>query len=185
MHTSELTNQQLEHIALASYCFYELDDKYSTENDCEAIDNWLKEKSNLILRNETVKNIFNHNGGGPNGAEWNPSTNLYVAVLYSSISQGRVNKPDLFINGKTYKEKLLEYNSNLIWYRVKQEFWTNESRTINSLDIKEMYSSEFLEDLNTENVQTITDLDYGEILKFRTCHDGDTILNFFHATYGE
>ena len=73
METSESIKKGVKSAVLASYCFYELDNKYSAEKNNQVINNWLNKKSNFVLSNETIDNIFDHNGGGPNGAEWNPS----------------------------------------------------------------------------------------------------------------
>ena len=177
--------KQKESVLLTSYCFYELDDKYSSKSDSITIMSWLNEKSNLLLNAESVENIFNHNGGGPNGAEWNPSTNLYVAIMSPPKSNTSIKFAELFINGRPYGEKILEYNPNLTWYRVSRDFWENESRPITPLDISEMYSEDFLNSVKNERAQPITDLNYGEILKFEIFFKSDTLSKFFHITTGE
>lgn len=178
-------SRQDENALLTSYCFYTLDDKYSTENDSLIINKWLKEKSDFILKNKSIDNIFTHNSGGPNGAEWNPSTDLYLAIVSQSNAKNSGEIHQLFINTKEYKQKILEYSPNLTWYKVERDFWENEVRAIDSLDIREMYSSDFLEDIKNGDFEPITDLNYGEILKFESVFNGDTLARFFHVTFGE
>ena len=182
---SKNIEKQMEKFVLTSYCFYQLDDKYSTENDGQIIDNWLNQKSIDIINHTEIESIFSHNAGGPNGAEWNPSTNLYIAILFPATPQNSTDPVELLINGKVYEDVYLKYNANLIWYKVKREFWENEVRTINTSDIEDMYPHDFLENIRAGNVQPITDLNYGDIIKFETIHKGDTLSSFFHTTYGE
>ena len=177
--------KQVENASPIAYCFFKLDDKYSTENDPLIINKWLKRKSDLILKNKSIDNIFNHNGGGPNGAEWNPSTDLYIAILSPSIAKGSAENHQLFMNTKVYEQKILAYSPDLIWYNVKQDFWEDQLRTIDPSDIAEMYSNEFLEDIKTGSFEPVTELNYGEIIKFEVLLKSDTVSYFFHAAYGE
>ena len=169
----------------ASWCFYKLDNKYSTENDSATIVKWLKEKSDQIINNTATNNIFNHNGGGPNGAEWNPSTDLYIAVQLPSPPEDLNENLSVLVNGKPYQQLFFEYDHGIFWYRIDQTFWENEIKTIDSTDIDKIYSPLYLKGINDGDFQPITELNYGEVLKFEIIYDTDTLVNFFHATYGE
>lgn len=172
-------------IQLNAFCFYELDDKYSETNADSIIIKWLNDKSKHIVNRDSMPNIFDHNGGGPNGAQWNPATNLYIAIFFDS-SKSKQN-PILRIHGERYTGPFFEFNRNLIWYRVSREFWEEEAKEIDSLDMKDMYSQEFRSKVQNKEIIPITDLDYGEILRFDVSLESgpESVTKFFHATYGE
>lgn len=168
---------------LAAYCFFKLDDKYSIEKDSLIINNWLKEKSQVLLKEDSIPNIFSQNGGGPNGAQWNPSTDLYIAIL--THSKESTETPKLYINEKSYKKQVYSFSPRLIWYAVKQSFWKQEVKEIDSLDIQKMYPPEFLNGITNEEFHPVADLKYGKILKFEISYKEAKLTKFFHATYGE
>ncbi|WP_378172394.1 hypothetical protein [Aquimarina sp. SS2-1] len=168
---------------LNAYCFFKLDDKYSTEKDSLVINTWLKEKSITILTNDSIDNVFSQNGGGPNGAQWNPSTDLYIAISTSSNELDEI--PKLYMNGKLYQKLVYKYRPHLIWYVLKQDFWEREIRKINSSDVKKMYSLQLLNGIENGKFNKMVDLDYGEILKFEITYKEEKLTKFFHATYGE
>ncbi|MCX2764810.1 hypothetical protein [Aquimarina muelleri] len=168
---------------LASYCFFKLDDKYSIEEDNLIINTWLKEKSQVLLKNDSIPNIFSQNGGGPNGAQWNPSTDLYIAILTHYKESTEI--PKLYINEKLYKKQVYPFSSHLIWYEVKQSFWEQEVKEIDSSDIQKMYPSEFLNGISAGEFNPVADLKYGKILKFEISYKKEKLTKFFHATYGE
>lgn len=178
-----ITSKKPINKGLSSYCFFKLDDKYSTENDSITIKKWLEEKSQVILKSDSIENIFSQNGGGPNGAQWNPATDLYVAI--ATTSDELTELPKLYVNGKLYKKRSLAYTPALIWYVLSQDFWENEVRKIDSLDIKQMYTPEFLNGIEKGEFNPATDLDYGEILRIEISYGEDKLTKFFHATYGE
>lgn len=166
-----------------AYCFFKLDDKYSTEKDSLVINSWLKEKSLLILTKDSLTNIFSQNGGGPNGSQWNPATDLYVATVTSSLPATKT--PKLYINGKLSSKQIYKYNSNLTWYVVKKDFWEKEIRKINSTDMQKLYSPELLNEIKENNYHSIEYLTQGKILKFEIANNKEKLTKFFHATNGE
>ncbi|MHA7059615.1 hypothetical protein ACWGOQ_0020480 [Aquimarina sp. M1] len=168
---------------LNSYCFYKLDDKYSTEKDSLIISNWLKEKSQIILKNDSIHNIFQRNGGGPNGAEWNPATDLFIAVLTSTNVPTKA--PKIYLNGKLHKNQVYKYSPNLIWYKVKYNVWKQKVKDIEPEDIQKMFSAEFLNGVKNGEFKPIVALDYGEVLRFDISYKKNRITKHFHATYGE
>lgn len=168
---------------LDAYCFFKLNDKYSTEKDSVVINTWLKERSIAILTNDSIENVFNQNGGGPNGAQWNPATDLYIAISISSNELTEI--PKLYVNGKLYQKLIYKYQPHLIWYVLKQDFWEREIRKIDAPDVKQMYSLELLNGIKNGEFNTMVDLDYGEILKFEITYKEEQLTKFFHATYGE
>ncbi len=166
-----------------SYCFYKLDDKYSTEKDSLIIINWLKKKSQIILENDSIQNIFYRNAGGPNGAEWNPATDLFIAVLTSkNIPTGT---PKIYINKKLHKYEFYNHSPNLTWYKVKYNIWKHNVKAIDSIDMKKMFSTQFLNSIKNGEFKPIVPLEYGKILRFDISYKKNRITKFFHATYGE
>lgn len=168
---------------IEAYCFYKLDDKYSIEKDSLAINSWLKEKSKLILKNDSIESIFNQNGGGPNGAEWNPGTDLYIAII-TSINTS-TNVPKFSINGKSYSNKIYEYSPYLTWHKVKRGFWEKEIREIEYHDIENLFPVAFSDGIKNGEIDKNWVMEYGKILKFEFTYEEQKIINFFHATSGE
>ena len=102
---------------LNAYCFLKLDDKYSTEKDSLVINTWLKERSLEIQTNNSIVNIFTQNGGGSNGSQWNPATDLYIAI---SIPLNELTEiPKLYVNGELYQNQIYIFTPHLSWYAVK------------------------------------------------------------------
>lgn len=133
------------------YCFYKLNDKYAVESDRLKIDKWLKTKMDSITKNNALKNLFNRNGGGPNGSEWNPSTDLYFAIYQPSKKLNSNTK--LLINGNSYTNKVEQKNKNFTWYIIPRKYWKQKIRKIDSADIKSMYSETYLKEINDGEFQ--------------------------------
>ncbi len=166
-----------------SYCFYKLDDKYSTEKDSLIIVNWLKKKSHIILKKDSIQNIFYRNGGGPNGAEWNPATDLFIAVL--TTQNVPANTPEIYLNGKLHKNKFYTHSPNLSWYKVKYNVWKRQAKDIDSIDMQKMFSTNFLNSIKNGEFEPMAPLENGEILRFDISYEKSRITKFFHAAYGE
>lgn len=178
------TNSQKQIVKTKStmYCFYKLDDKYAIEIDSLKIDDWLKTKTDSIIKNYKIKNIFDRNGGGPNNAEWNSATDLYLAVLNPTNKTNSNIK--LLINEVNYDRIILK-NQNIVWYVIPQKYWKQKIRKIDSTDIKNMYSKAFLKGIRNEEFYPSAPLGYGKILKFDILNDKSKQTKYFHVTYGE
>lgn len=170
-------------VNLSSYCFYKLDDKNSTEKDSLVINNWLKEKSQIILKNDSVQNLFQRNGGGPNGAEWNPATDLFIAIL--TTDSAPTEAPKIYLNGTLHKNQVYSYSPNLIWHRVNYDVWEQKLKHIEPNDIQSMFSAEFLNGIKNGEFQPNVPLEYGEVLRFDISFNEKRISKIFHSTYGE
>lgn len=168
---------------LNAYCFFELDDKYSEEKDSLVINSWLKEKSLLVLKNDSITNIFDQDGGGLNGSQKNPFTDLYVAIM--TPSNESTEMPKLHLNGKLYEEQVYRHSPNLIWYAIKKEFWERELKNIDPAAIEKMYPPDYLKAIKNGEFSPNADLNEGEILEFEIIHKEEKITKFFHATYHE
>lgn len=170
---------------MAAYCFYELDDKNARADSAEVM-KWLRQKSNDIEANKDLDNLFGHHGGGPNGAEWNPATNLYIAVFTPGV-QGSAGShfPALYINGSAYKTVFYNINNHLYWYKISLHFLEQHTQAITRADIRNMHSDAYLKAVSTGKIIPVTDLNYGEILRFKIVCGADTLSQFFHCAYGE
>ncbi|TNE54491.1 MAG: hypothetical protein EP338_06655 [Bacteroidetes bacterium] len=168
---------------LSAYCFYQLDEKYSSEEDSSLIVQWMQEKSELILQNKIQGDIFAHEGGGPNGAEWNPSTDLYIALLFPEDKTS--SSPKLQLNGRPQNHPVFEYNPHFVWYRVKEDFWVKQLKQMDSTEMRAIYPDALVKSIETGQFEPIADLMYGEILKFDISFQEESLIRFFHATFGE
>lgn len=160
---------------LNTFCFFKLDDKYSVEKDSLVIMNWLNEKSLAIIQNDTLVNIFNQEGGGPNGAQWNPSTDLYIGISLGSDEFTEI--PKLYINGKLFEEETQQQSPNLVWYVLNQDFWNKE--------VIEIDSPEYLREIENGNFKIEDNLLSGEIFKIEITYKDESLIKYFHAAYGE
>ena len=147
--------KQINSDSLNAYCFYMLDDKYASSTQSQEIDDWLKEKQKAIENKTLDYNLFDKNGGGPNGAEWNPSTNLYLAIVCPVNELN--NNIELSINGTSYSNQMFLKDKNVSWYIIKQDFW-----------------EENLKEVNEEKV-----------LEFKIEFNNLTTKKYFYAAYGE
>ena len=163
-----------------AFCFYKMDEKYSTEKDSLKIQQWMKDRSELLLTNDSFKNIFSSSGGGPNFAEWNPSTDLYIAVRHP-----KTQPIHLTLNQKLPASDSFEFNEQLMWYKVQRSFWEKEARSIDSTDIPLLYVDTFLKEVELGIAHPLVGLDYGEVIRFDIWSGDKHIIEYFHAAYGE
>ncbi len=173
---------------LVVYGFYKIDDKYSIEKDSQEIRQWMHFKTEAIIANNIEYNLFDkgHQGGGPNNAEWNAGTDLYLAIRRG----GKINPQDLKIsmNGSRFIPQspyLIQQDSNtVLWIPIPYEHWYKALRKIEKHDYKELYSEEFLAGIN-EGYTPVAPLNTGKIieLNFNTGKSG--VTQYFHVAYGE
>lgn len=157
-----------------AYCFYKLDDKYSIVNDSTTINNWLEKKSINLLNGDFSGDTFHQNGGGPNGSQWNPSTDLYIAILKTKNSKHQ----QLYINNTLQERRVFQQNEHITWYKTDVDYWQNALKTIDSTDLKLMFS----EDIESN---PIIPLNSGKVLKCDVVCDTQKLTSYFHATQGE
>lgn len=91
----------------------------------------------------------------------------------------------MLVNEKLYDKTIYNYSPNLIWYRVKQDFWEQEIRAIDATNVNAMYSKDYLNDIKNGEFKPVVALTYGEILKFDISYNEQKLTKFFYATYGE
>lgn len=180
---TEITDEIIEP-DFNAYCFYNLDNKHSTEKDISKIKNWLDEKSEAILNDDSIHNIFNQNGGGINGAQKNPNSDLYIAITTPNRDSTEV--PKLYLNGDLYENQVYAYNPNLTWCKVDMDLWDESLKEIESNDIEIMFSEEFSNQSDYNNQSTANeDLFIGQIIKFDITFKDKKLTKYFHAAFYE
>jgi hypothetical protein len=172
-------------------CYYKLDDKYSESKDTAEINNWWRKKLTGFERNGFQNNLFAGKGGGPNGAEWNSSTDLYVVATLNKILK------DETIELELNKEKVSEIQflkyipknkiGEIIYCVLPKIVWEKYLRKINANDLEGIYGKENIEALKRNSA---VPLETGKVVEItiniknsKTCLFSRTA--FFHVAYGE
>jgi len=164
---------------LEAYCFYQLDDKYCEVTDSSVIQNWQDDKSTALSHHDVRGNLFEQKGGGPNGAEWNPSTTLYLVVNQYTLNFKFLQ------NNLEYK-----YRSELIggytWISLSQNEW--EERLVDVTD--EHWKNMFPDGPTNESddlglAGAIQPPKTGQVLPFTFVMNQDSTTYYFYAAFGE
>lgn len=163
---------------LMAYCFYKLDDKYSETNQATEIEAWLTTKTDNLLLADFRGNLFDRNGAGPNGAEWNPSTDLYVALVNAS------HEAEVKVNDAVYKADFTTIRG-VYWFAIPLDDWQGRLKPISDEDVAVMFDKDNQTELATDEVELLQPTGIGEILKFEIKLDNQTAENYFHAAFGE
>lgn len=176
------TEIRLPKKGLSVFCFYKMDDKYAETTDTAEIDNWLKEKNAQIINNVIVNDLFQHNGGGPNGAEWNPGTDLYVAIYQPA----QYNNTDLTIklNDQPVNESPL-IRSHIKWIVLPQRFWQKALSNIRNEDIEPLFGKKTVDEINRKEYIPAAPLKQGKIFKLTLQMAEMKQIKYFHADFGE
>ncbi len=165
-----------------AFCFYQLDDKYSNENDSPKIKEWIKKESESIKTGKhNSNNLFDHDAGGPNGTEWNAGAHIYLVIQQSSVAV--TENPKIWINEKPFYDKSIYQSEDLKWFLIRKEYWYNELRDVNSADIKDLYlDPEIRHAIKNEEYQPYV----GQVLRFDISYKNlPRITKYFHVAYGE
>lgn len=173
---------------LVVYGFYKIDDKYSIEKDSQVIRQWMHFKTETIIANNIEYNLFDkgQQGGGPNNAESNAGTDLYMAITLRK----KINSEDLKIsmNGNRFiphSPYLIQQGSNsVLWIPIPYEYWYKALRKIEKHDYKGLYSEEFLAGIN-DGYTPSAPLNTGKIIKLNFNIGESAATQYFHVAYGE
>lgn len=175
----EETKEIIPPAQLEAYCFYKLDDKYCEVTDPAVIQNWKEDKSAALTHHDIRGNLFEHNGGGPNGAEWNPSTDLFIAV-----NQYMANFV-LLQNQLEYK-----YMSELIggytWISLSQNEWEARLVDVSDKHWKDMFPNgpkNESDDFGLGNA--IQPPKTGQVLPLTFVMNEDSATYYFYSAFGE
>lgn len=178
-------------LLLSIGCYYKLDDKYSESEDTTEINNWWRKKLLEFECNGFQNNLFANKGGGPNGAEWNSSTDLYIAATIDKILENETI--ELELNKKKVSGiKFLKYIPNykigtIIYFKLPKALWERHLRKIDANDFEGIYGKENVESLKKNS---ITPLETGKTVEITiNIQNGKTssftLTDFFHIAYGE
>lgn len=120
-------------------CYYLLDDKYSDVTSPEIINAWWDNKIDTIIKYGIGNNLFDHYGGGPNGAEWNASAHLlFVASYPDTLDLEVVYKFTVKINQQTVSPLAIRTENSpsglVSSFMISQNDWTKMLRPIETDD---------------------------------------------------
>lgn len=81
-------------------CYYQLDDNWSVSTNNTELAAWEKEKLAVIFEKGLANGILNSPGGGPNGAQWNPETNLFCVAQIPAVKKDEIKTIAVSLNAK-------------------------------------------------------------------------------------
>jgi hypothetical protein len=171
-------------------CYYKLDDKYSESEDTAAINSWWQKKLQGIVSSGFQNSLFADQGGGPNGAEWNASTDLYIAATLDQVPQAAPIR--LLLNNKqVHGIRFFSYipgntSGAIIYCRLPKAVWEKQLRKITPADFDGIYEKENVESLRQSSVAP---LETGKVLEIslhiQAGKRSYELTDFFHIAYGE
>lgn len=169
-------------------CYYAFEEKYSTPEEKKPESEWLNDLFQRIAKGHIGGNLFSHGGGGPNGAAWNPSNDLYL-VIFTADTTAKASNSRLLLNGKANaKLKLNAYPSGnktrtIFYCKVPQKTWEKQLREIKNSDLIPMFGKEKLKEIK-ENSPAPPNT--GKIIEFTFVQSSQIKCTaFFHAEFGE
>lgn len=112
-------------------CYYVLNEKYLADQQARETGekSWFADVSLAAFRGGLVdmRSLFDHNGGGPHGAEWNSDGDIYF-VGSISIDRSLISQLHVYVNGKEMNSRL-EYfaekgkDVTVVGLRIPGEEW--------------------------------------------------------------
>ncbi len=172
---------------LTTYLFYSFDRKEPEPAETSAADagTWIDIKTaDIILSGKANGDLFEHNGGGPNGAEWNPAGDLYLLISAPSTLAG--SEPELRLNGSTFSGfDIISKSSGdsadaFYWIRIPAGVWNNQLKDIEESD----YSGLFGDKPTPAPDKTEIPLNTGRIIKFEIKFGDRTATKYLHVDFG-
>lgn len=175
--------------------YAEIDSLYSTENINKWWNNHLEYMEEITHKNP----IYPNSGGGPNGAEWNAHTNLYVSAYFPIDHHLDFNKIDtssvkVSINGSIVDNSLIKMrcyrNTIMIYFVLDKHFWTDLLRSIEPKDYSLLYGKEYLKEIEKGERIPISSLNTGQVLKAvieinLPNKNRKNVIGYYHIVYGE
>lgn len=152
-------------------CYYKLDDKYSTSADSTEINLWWQNKLKDIELKGAQNSLFESKGGGPNGAQWNPSADLYVVATIKKVLTNEsivveLNKKKI---QETHVVKIVPKDKigTILYFKIQRTVWEKHLRKIKPTNAEEMYGVEISTTVK------------------RSKKDFTILKGFFRVAYGE
>ena len=136
-------------------------------------------KSDYFNAPKVGRDVFEHHGGGPNGAEWNAEVDLYLA-----ISHNRLDGYHLFLNDSLCAFEVIK-KEDVDWIRIPSETWLPLLRPMEADDLPYLFDQVDIENENSELSLRLAPLKTGEVLQFIVQSDTIKRINYFHVAYGE
>lgn len=171
--------------------YYKLDDKYSQQQDTSLINNWWRNKLLQVQLYVRPANLFSHKGGGPNGAEWNAATDLFIAGTTSFPLKNETllvylnNKPAPGI--QLTRMVPASKTGSLLYFRLPQAVWEKELRDIQPADLEALYGTDTIGTLHQSSPASLQTGQLLEIAIHIRQSRNDTVLlkGLFHVAFGE
>lgn len=167
-------------------CFFYLFEKYEQDYDANKVLIWKDSIINLYKEGKPLAehSVFNKNGGGPLGAQWNSNAPIFCVMEISKDSAWNVYLDDTIINFEKQTESYNE-QKNIVLFSITAAQWTEALKPITEDDYHEVYSSEEIENLSSvEN----SPLGVGEFVKLKIINKstGEVICDrVLHVAFGE
>ena len=119
-------------------------------------------------------------GGGPNGAAWNPSTDICIAV---HIPKG-LSAEDLIlkVNGDAHDATTYQIGQ-FRWLVIDYKFWEKAMLSIKPEDYRKLYYPRYYRNDSLLTQKLIAPQNIGEVLWIELQLGDRVIKTFFHATY--
>jgi hypothetical protein len=184
--TEPVSNEIVEDTVHSVFgCYYKMDDKYSETQDTAEINKWWRQKLTELDRKGIRSSLFSNKGPGPSGAEWNPSTELFVAAAVQGMPENEkitleLNKKK--ITGIKFTSCKAKWGS-IVYFQLPFELWKKDLRNIKAGDLQELYNGE---NLDTLKKYSAAPLETGQVVEITLSIKGNGVFtDFLHAAYGE
>jgi len=132
-------------------CYYLIGDKYSEETDSMTIHTWWTTQLKQFEQNGFTRNLFDRQGPGANGSEWNSSTDLFLAAYFeqdlSTQSLRLLFNEQPVPNIQFKKYQLNSDKGCLVYAQVPKKTWISRLKNINESVFREMFGQEHADSL--------------------------------------
>jgi hypothetical protein len=189
-HNSRLPVKSSDTLGYNIGCYYMMDDKYESTPEPSKKTEWIQNKLKEIEKKGGIKeNLFDYNGGGPNGAEWNPSNDL---LLIATFKPGEEYDTTLvMLNDQYSKIPVFHYypqksKGDIFYAVVPRKQWEKKLRSITESDFNDLYKKKNLDSLRKNNPRSLL---LGKVVRMGFMLKGPKqslhIWGLFHADFGE
>jgi hypothetical protein len=124
---------------------YALDDKYA-DVESDSLDRWIL--TSLQTPGDEIFNLLQAHGGGPQGAEWNPSTDL----IYFVYGIDDHTLPNCLLNGTPVQLSILK-TADACAMVLPFEVWIDALQPLNESNAESVIGGEFDFEIHFANAQ--------------------------------